>query len=393
MPPAHAFLATYGGGHARIGAAVAKEWNRRGYQCTVLALTTAGAIYEASGIPFLGMKDCEECTTPEALVWGQRLTEGMTPHPDVPGGESEAYFGTGMVDLIADKGESAARLAFAAQGRMAFHPQRSIERILRRLKPEIVMTTNSPRAEMATLSAARELGIPSVVVTDLFVEPEIDRLGNPEYANRSCVLAESERKKLIESGWNPDHVVVTGNPAFDTLALPSVKEAGNRWRKSLGHEGPVILWASQPDPCRPDTSYRVACALADAGAANGWRIVWRPHPNEEVVDPPKGVTISHRDDPLEPILYGVDAVVVVSSTVGLQAALAKSKVIQLDIPVSFQMTPYTEMGIAERADGPGDLARAIHFALGSQKSNGSQLPPCGTSAARVADTMESLLKG
>jgi len=392
LPSPHAFIVTYGGGHAQIGAALAREWVQQGGKVTVLALTTASAVYQDAGIPTLGMRDLPECQSDSVLAWGARLAGDVTRHPDVPEGETEAYLGAGMSDLIEDVGEEEALRRFGEKGRTAFLPHQTLARVLDRIQPDIVVATNSPRAEMAALRAARAKGIPSLFVADLFVGPELDRLGATDYADVACVLAESEKRHLVAAGWDPAHVRVTGNPAFDGLSQPVNVEAGQAWREQLGHAGPVVLWASQPGVINPDFSRDVARRLAEAGGQHDWKVVWRPHPNEE--EPPviPGVLYSQRDEPLEPLLYGVDVVVVVSSTVGLQAALAHRRVTQLDVPVPFHSAPYSAMGIAERACGPDDLPRAISAALDKPTPNGDFLPECGQATQRVVDAMHDLLR-
>lgn len=338
------------------------------------------------------MRDLPECQSDRVLAWGTRLARDVNRHPDVPEGETEAYLGAGMSDLIEEVGEEEASRLFCEKGRTAFFPRQTFSRVLERIQPDIVVATNSPRAEMAALQAARAKSLPSLFVVDLFVEPELDRLGCPDYADVACVLAESEKRHLVRAGWDPGRVKVTGNPAFDGLAHTANEEAGKAWRKGLGHNGAVVLWASQPDVNNPEFSHEVARRLAEAGSQHNWKIVWRPHPNED--EPPflPGVLLSHRDEPLEPLLYGVDVVVVVSSTVGLQAALAHRRVTQLDVPVPFHSAPYAAMGIAERACSPDDLPRAISAALEMPTPNGDLLPECGQATQRVVDAMHELLR-
>ncbi|MBK9444443.1 MAG: hypothetical protein IPN53_25505 [Comamonadaceae bacterium] len=154
-----------------------------------------------------------------------------------------------MDDLIHDSGRQEAEDAFARLGRQSFLPLRTLERILRSVKPDLVVATNAPRAERAALMGARKLGIPSVCLVDLFAIDEVKWIGEPDYADYVCVLNDSVRQFLVAAGRSEDQVVVTGNPGFDAINNPAALSQGRQIREQHGWlDRRVILWPTQVEP-------------------------------------------------------------------------------------------------------------------------------------------------
>lgn len=80
----------------------------------------------------------------------------------------------GLRDLARDLGREAALERVRQTGRTAFEPVDVMRRYLRQTRPDIVITTTSPRFECALQKAARLEGIPGLAVGDLFLVDERD---------------------------------------------------------------------------------------------------------------------------------------------------------------------------------------------------------------------------
>lgn len=381
-------VVTYGGGHAFIGQAVAQEWKRRGGQVVALALTTSRRIYDAAGIENIGFRDLIGPHDEAARRFGKVLGEGIPPHPDVCPEETEAYLGLSYADLVHQHGETQAEEIFATQGRRAFRPVTAIERCLARFNPVAVLATNSPRAEQTALQVAQQQGLPNVCAVDLFARYDLDRLGQPEYAESMCVITEADRRLLVESGWNPAHIHVTGNPSFDRLVSEEFASQGAAIRRRLP-PGRIILFASQPTAADPGYGPRMAHALAPAVHHWGGHLVVRPHPNEvwSLDDLPTGVTVSPTTEPVEAWLHAVDYVATATSTVGLQAALLGRGILELETPAGMDHFSYAEMGLAAPLPTSSLSDEGIRQALATPCPGLSQLPKPGQGAARVADVI------
>jgi hypothetical protein len=263
-------------------------------------------------------------------------------------------------------------------------------RVLQGLRPDVVVATNSPRAEQAALLAARAAGIPAVCLVDLFALQEVEWIGQPGYADRICVINESVRTMFLERGRQPGEVLVTGNPAFEGLADPATMHRGRALRARRGwDDGRVnILWASTVEPARhpftgepgdPALPRTVEAALRKYVAADDrLRLVVRYHPSEQiefVAD--DRVELSPSGEALDELLHAVDLVVVTASTVGLQAWLAGKPVLSLDLSVFTADAPYSRMGISTGANSLGELENLLTEAVGKSLRiplSGQELP-------------------
>ena len=376
----------YGGGHAQICASVGAELAARGHEVVYLGLTTAFGMLNRMGVPSFGFRDLVTSHDADALALGQSLLAQTNEHPDVAPGESVAYLGLSMLDLIASLGESRARDLYAQQGRQCLVPLTALRRAVDREQPDLILATNSPRAEQAALLVAQERGIPSVCVVDLLLGFDYPRVVQPGYGSRVCVLTEGVRQTLIAGGRPTDEVVVTGNPSFDVLASPAVLNRDFGGKK-------VVLWVSQPEPTNPRFGFDIAMALhAQFASHPDWQLVVRPHPNEHfpMDELPSGVQVSSQCEPLPAIIRAADAVVVVASTVGVQAVLLGKSLCVLDVPASSEPVAYVEMGLGHGAklDEAGAVIERI---LAGDVPTPTGLPEIGQASANVADVIESLV--
>lgn len=379
----------YGGGHIRALLPVALRMHREGNaDVRVLALTTAGAVARGSGVPTLGFADLARPEDAAALTLGRRLAADLPAGP-VPAEESHAYLGLSYAELRARLGEQGARGRYRERGRAAFLPTPVLRRWFADWRPDLVVTTNSPRAERAALIAARELGIPSVCLLDLFGIQDRDVLARPGYGDRLCVLSPAVRDAMVEAGRPGQEVVVTGNPAFDRIDSEENRRAGAQLRKRRGWgPAPVVLWATQPLTSAADRAERARAeaSLATLAEAGRWRVVVRPHPSE----PPSGVADvtgaepSPQSEPLHALLHAVDLVVTVASTVGLEAAIAGTPVLQLTGTSLARNAPLAELGMAYPVPHGESLVDAIHAAEGAG-------PPPEASSLSRSDATDRVL--
>jgi hypothetical protein len=362
----------YGGGHVRMLLPVARMLReRRMAEPVFLGLTTARAEVEAAGFPCMGFLDAVAPGDEVAMQHGRTLASQLPAHA-VSFEESAAYLGLSYADLERAQGSDRAAALYLEHGRQAFLPVPTLERILRLVQPSLVVATSAPRAERAAVLAARRLGLPAVCLVDLFAAYEIEWLREPGFADRVCVLNEQVRQRIVQAGRGDHEVVVTGNPAFDGLIDPAVRERGARLRQARRWDGQrVWLWASQIEPaahpCQPghgDTELpmRIARELQAITAARpNMTLVIRPHPSEVDFRIELGPRqhLSGRQEPLHELLHACDGVVVLTSTVGLEARLAGCHVVQVLGSLYSADAPYLAYGIADAAVPLAGLAAAI----------------------------------
>lgn len=398
------FCVTYGSGHVAMIAPIAKRLRMQGHDVIILGLTTAEAYLQAQGIDSIGFRHLLEPTDQEALAWGVRLTENMDQssliHPD----ETIAYLGLSYLDLIHREGPDQAARLYAEQGRHAFLPVSILRRALGRFHPDMVLATNSPRAERAAIIAAGQMGIPSVCVNDLFALQEYQWLGKPGYADKVCVLNEPVKSFLVERGRSPSEVEITGNPAFDRLSAPElvIQGASLRETRQWNDGKSTLLWASQPEPARhpfapkktgdPTLPRKIETILRQlVRQRDDLRLVVRYHPSENVCFvPEENVEFSPTGEDLGALLYAVDAVAVICSTVGLEAALIGKPVFSVEASVFSADAPYAEQGISIGCPSPQILPDLLCRWLDHQISTKPQINMAGDAAGKIVTIMDSL---
>lgn len=364
-------LVAYGGGHVAMLAPVARELLTRNYNVLFLALTTAGAYLDRLGIPYIGYRHLPEADSEEVLAIGRMLTRNLPKSSLVPEAESLAYMGLNYRELVRAHGVDAAADLYAKKGRQAFFPVELFCCWFETLSPLVVLATNSPRSERAALEAARKLCIPSVCAVDLFGMQEIEWIKSPHYASRICVLNEHVKNMFVDKGCQAEKIVVTGNPAFERLQLDDVRASGQEMRASKGwsKDDIVVLWASQVEPEQhPFVSgklgdstmpQRIESSLRHLVVKDKrFRLVVRYHPSEfvEFSAGQERVGLSSSDEDLAVLLHAVDVVVVMTSTVGLEAYLAGCHVVSVAGSIFSEDAPYGQMGVAAEVCSPCALA-------------------------------------
>jgi hypothetical protein len=274
------------------------------------------------------------------------------------------------------------------------------------VQPALVVASNSPRAEQAAILVAREMGVPSACVLDLFGIWERELLSRADYADALCVLNDSVRDAFVAAGRPGAQVHVTGNPAFDSLLDPSLRRDGERSREAAGWDGlHVCLFASSPEPVEipgvpgqgdPELPRRIERELIAAVEANPRIALFvRRHPSEPAAHEVEAmahsrIRVSGSDMPLHAAIHAADEVIVTVSTVGVEAHLAGKRVTQVRGSILDQLSPYLDMGIADREVSVQDVTRT--YAPGAcmltpRGGEGSSLAPA---TDRVVEVLRSL---
>ena len=354
---------TYGGGHVKMVVPVAKALASLGLaKPVVLALTAAAPVVRDAGLEMLQFKDFITPADSFALQQGRGLCLEMQS-PVIDEDETIAYLGLSFADLVAAKGEVGAHAAYARMGRQAFLPVPTLNRILRSYAPDLVIVTNSPRAEQAAAIAARQLGIPVICLIDLFAIDEVRWIGAPDYADHLCVLNESVKHFLVKAGRSSDEITVTGNPGFDALFSTDVPVHAAMLRSQMHWQHKrVILWPSvvEPDvhpfhggPGNPDLPARVLNALIRwVQMRHDCVLCIRPRPSENeilgvVLPTDNRIVLTGQGWPLAPLLQATDLVVMINSTVGLEGRLVGARVIQVLGSVLDAALPLDSYGMAD----------------------------------------------
>lgn len=406
--PPRALFVTYGGGHVGMVLPVIRELETQwpGVDCQLMALTT-GHIKAKAVRPAMGYRDCMHLVDASAArSWGERLSEGNTS-PDVPLEETIAYLGINYLDLIEQHGADGASGIYRQHGRYGFLPLHFMRRLIDSVEPDVVVATNSPRSEQAALEAAKGLGIPSVGMVDLFgldSDTYVMRDTKPDW---TCVIAERVRERLVQRGFPPEGVVVTGNPAFDGLFSADNQRRAQAFLAEHGWQGlrPVLFAGHWEPQAHPATPVPVGQALPreiesvlreHVRQSPDLALIVRYHPSDwtqyprlddeariHFSEPPK--------EPIHPLILASAAVVVQTSTVGLESAVAGKPVISVEnSPAAHIWFSLAAQGVARPSATPQDLPETLTHALrGTTMNADPAFRSDGRAAARVAKVVRN----
>ncbi len=352
----------YGSGHIKMLIPVAQALAASGLaRPVVLALTTAAPAARAAGLDVVQFKDFVTPGDSSARAHGRRLMADLGA-PVADAEETTAYLGLSFADLVAELGLAQAEENYREKGRQAFLPAATLTRILKKIRPDVVVATNSPRAERAAIVAAGQLGIPSVCVVDLFAIDEVQWIGDAHYADRVCVLNSSVRQFLIDSGRRAEQVVVTGNPGFDALNDAAAIAQGQQMRAAQGWaDKRVVLWPNQVEPAvhpfdgrsgNPDLPAQALGQLMDWVLSRHDVVLCiraRAGEHAPVIPVDPRIVLTGQDWPLAPLLHAADMVVTLSSTVGLEGHLAGCRLVQVLGSMFDTAMPLASYGIADEA--------------------------------------------
>lgn len=392
------FMITYGGGHAAIMAALWEELSRRGDDPTVLGLTTAYSSLRRAGCPAVSV---ETLVRPDEDLNFLELSDQVNKevsHPDISPAQTRAYFGLGIRDLVAEIGFNAAVKEVEKQGRKAFLPIEVLRRHFREIRPDIVITTNSPRYELAALHAANAEGIPTLAINDLFPSIELSWMKPDNYAEHVAVLSQEVADILIKHGFEHHRVRVTGNPAFDKLEIIGNDPARRRaLRDKLGLTGKTVILfpaagAEKSKVGRAFLNIETAIAQLEHFCLGkvGFSYLVRQHPNRPLsVKTP--MTQGTLDDgkllsPEDAIMVS-DIVCVENSTLGLQAALARKPTICIGFADQVRYPHFGLASAVENLDQAFSLIDAGLIKLEAQLT----MPALGSAAKNIVKLIDEIM--
>lgn len=397
-------LVCYGGGHASMLVPVIKKLQkRRDCKVIVMALTTAAHVMKGEGIEYIGYKELSYLVSSDYLQFGLKMIQGAIGSSVVSKEESVAYHGINFIDMIERVGLEAATALYETKGRQSFYPIKFMKKVLNELDIGLIISTNSPRSERAAFDASRELGIKRLCLVDLFALQEVKWIGKPGFASKICVLNESVKNMFIDAGVLSEDIEITGNPAFDSLNLPSVIENGVEMKRARRWDDSKItlLYASQPEPLKHPFNERIGDPLLPRNIENllrqfistneRYRLVIRYHPSENVqFEPQDNVYLSPRGESLHSLLHAVDIVVVTASTVGLEANLIGKDVISIDNSIFTKDAPYSKMGISigvPNVESVAETIQSLKFDLKASKPLDKRVSAC----SKIMKVIDGLL--
>ncbi len=397
---------TYGGGHITMILPVMRALRDMApdVEPVLMALTTGYNQARIAGEKPLGFADFAHLADAEsALKHGRRLL-GENAGANVSEAESLAYLGISYSELEEDLGPKGAADAYAKKGRAAFAPVRFMERVIQECRADVVVATNSPRAEGASLKAANRLGVPCISLIDLLPYQAKILTKNDFWPDRICVLAEPTAAYLRDHGAPEERVLITGNPAFDGLAADSLRVDADRFLGQKGWRGkaPVLFGGhldvsaegdAQLDVVRKTSSILEAYVKEREDRA----LILRYHPScwLEMPRPDEHPNIHFSitpEEPIHPLIVASSVIVVQNSTVGLEASIAGKPVISLEyLEAGPLRMSWAANGVSRACRDWEDLTAMIDQDIDAPASSSRPFKTDGNASIRIGETILSLI--
>lgn len=389
------FFVTYGGGHVNTLLPIIKQIKKYNlYEYEILALTTAAKIFDKNNIEYKTLKDY---AVDEEVRIGKSIAQNF--HSEGKGISYEdtvAYYGIGFTNLIQDYGQEKAITLLNTNGRKSFLPVRTMKRIINEIRPDIVVTTSSPRVEEATIIASCELGIPCIRVEQFFATRECKLPEDVIY----CVMDELTEQTLLNRGVKKEKINITGQPAFDELSrMKDSNDSKFREKYNISDVNKVILFAGQHTEDKKEILNKL---LKIEKHNNDITLILKPHPNEdievyqELISNNNSNAIIIRDD-LHLLIMESDLVIIEFSTVGLETIFLNKDLITINLTGKEDIVPYAKSGAAISVDDLNKLEACIKNILiddnvKSKLNNGrNKYKNDGKASERIVDIISNIV--
>lgn len=306
----------------RFPESVYREYFRR-EKAVIVADFAASGGGERYGLAVRNLRACGGDWTAQAKAaraWAEKLLRRLDGHPLMADGTFRERFLAGIPEWV--------RLIVQAEAYMERHPPGCL----------VVGTTELALTRVLAL-AARRRGIPVICLQHGVIAVETSYM--PVFADIQAVYGPADAAWYAERGVSRRRLAVTGHPRFDPLFTgtpPSAEALAARLGLPSGQR--FVLVATQPHLPAGD----VARLVRELAGRRDVRVLIKPHPLEErsgktaeygrLAAAFPNVTVLPQRIDLHDVLRRAAAVVAESSTVGLEALMARRPLIVLKGPHS-----------------------------------------------------------
>ncbi|WP_336020946.1 UDP-N-acetylglucosamine 2-epimerase [Fusobacterium polymorphum] len=341
------FMTCYGGGHVEIIKELYKNLvNIPDAEITILALTTSKYKFEQEKIPYKLITDYyDEEKDKEIYRLGEDFC--IRNNVDISIGKDETYLyhGYALKELLEKYDKEKIEEGFKKFGRAIFLPVEFMKSVIVSENPDLVITTNSPRYEKASLIISKELNLKTLSIEDQFGIEGIensskdlidffqDKIYERIYGDYVCVPSEITEKNLDFNKINK--IFITGNPSFDK-ALEFFMD--NNKKEKTKKESITLCYLSQKHP----ENILIMKNLIKFTEEKDFNLIVKIHPNEKIEDYLKEIdnkmnkNVKILNSNLYESILKSDIIITISSTAALEAAiLGKPIVAKKNVGIPF----------------------------------------------------------
>jgi hypothetical protein len=282
------------------------------------------------------------------------------------------------------------------------------------------------RWELRVVRRARECGIPSLMMVDFWSQYR-ERFtlpgGQVIVPDRIAVVDEAMRREVVLAGLPAERLVITGQPAFETLRTlgsPGQRHAARtalRAHTRRPFSRTSVLYVSQPLSLQysaDELGFHEHQVLADTIAALGAvldrlathaSLLIKPHPRDAIEQIRRGIprvysprlAIHVLDLDVRLLALGSDLVIGMNSTALMEACLLRRPVISYQPRLRIRdPLPSNRLGWSRAVYDPADLCRAVQEELFNSRKRRARLArlrridlPSGAAASIAALVLDN----
>jgi len=368
------FIACYGAGHVSMMTPVYKKLTfDKKVEVVALALSTAKNYFSRYDIRFKTLNDYKKIIMDKKSEhFGAMLADRW--HMDSSGltyEESILYLGVSMRDLVAMVGEAKAFRLLEEKGRQCFLPMSTMEKVINKENPDLIMTTNAPRMERAATLVGNKIGIPTINLHDDLGFKKRDYILS---ADKISVMSKITKDNLIEQGHDPDKISINGQPAFDTIEEELNNFDSDRIRKENGISNYPCLVLGTSMVGEKGKIMDITPLVCDTIEAldKKYQLIIKPHPSEDVnaykdfasTRTSKPIVIS--DINIRELLFISEALITFHSTIMIESVLMGKPLISVNITGKANPVPYLNWGLGLEVANKKEMLFAINQELKSK---------------------------
>ena len=269
-------LIAYGGGHMNIILSIYNILKKSNLNLKIFALTSAIEQCKKQKIPFESYKDYISDIDIEKYKkkYKYQILENHNDDYDIL--DTIAYVGKNLEEIERLWGYKNSIIKYNIKKRHSFFPFDFMKNVIKKNNPDLLIATNSPKSEYASVVAAKSLGIKTIQIDDLNGDSFM-----PFVSDFICANTKYSIPEIVSKGVDPKKIIVTGNPYFDLIYQNKIKEHKiNNKVVFLSQVGVKSLKNGEFFNFTPFFLSNLLVSLQKHLTGIGKELIIRPHPNE-----------------------------------------------------------------------------------------------------------------
>ena len=262
----------------------------------------------------------------------------------------------------------------------------AVENVIDKIRPKVAVNFASAGFDDALIASCQKRKIPTVillygVINEITVNYDKDQVSGNEIKaekflipTKTVVCGENYKRALVNKGHYPeDSIVVTGDMRYDPIINMKFDKKEICKQIGLDPNKKIILFGTFDAPLMKDREILTKVVGESVEKIKDVQLLIKPHPNEtkgfyeKIVNKYKIKAVVAEGN-IFPFLYISDVLLMVNSTIGLEAAIFNKPFINMTFICNLDMWNYAKKGLALEAKEAKELPNMIKKVLYDKKT-------------------------